>query len=95
MIKATFTPYSMTIEGHAGASDGSTYDLVCAAVSATTSMWANGLTEMNIPVVQVEEDSGFLFVVHDECERYQRVIIKGLRDIETLHPENLKVVIRK
>lgn len=95
MIKATFTPHSMTVEGHAGASDGSTYDLVCAAVSATTSMWANGLTEMNIPVVQADTDNGYLFVAHDECERYQRVIIKGLRDIEALHPENLKVVIRK
>lgn len=92
MITVSYTENAVSINGHAdskGANDQ--YDLVCAAVSAMETMWANGLTTMGISTLYSEVKDGSFIVAHDDCEGYQRVLIAALEQLAEQYPENIRI----
>lgn len=85
---------SYSIEGHAGFSKLGT-DIVCAAVSATSTILTNALLDRNVEV-EYTQDNGLLIVWIKNPNEISQIICEtleqGLKSIEVNYPESIRVV---
>lgn len=107
MIKAVFNRVSNKLvefkaSGHAGAAE-SGYDIVCSAVSASTIMIANGITDILKVSAAIEVRDGFLHInlrglseAHIErCQVLMETMLLGLKAMEQNYGKYIKVLVEE
>ncbi|MGE5629088.1 MAG: ribosomal-processing cysteine protease Prp [Solirubrobacterales bacterium] len=107
MIKAVFKRVSNNLvefkaSGHAGAAE-SGYDIVCSAVSASTIMIANGITEILKISPTIKEKDGFLHInlrklseaEIEGCQVLMETMLLGLKTIEQCYGKYIKVLVEE
>jgi len=107
MIKVVFSGTSDKLvefkaEGHAeSATEG--YDLVCSAISASSIMIANGITDiLSVPAV-ISADNGFLHINLrklslsdiEKCQVLMKTLLLGLRSMEKSYGKYIKVLVEE
>ena len=108
MVEAIFSRVSNKLvefkaQGHAESSNEEGFDLVCSAISASSIMIANGITEVLCISAAISEKDGFLHINLgmlcendiEKCQVLMETLLLGLKSIEQSYGEYIKVLIEE
>lgn len=108
MVEVVFNRVSYKLvefkaQGHAESSNEEEFDLVCSAISASSIMIANGITEVLSISAAITENDGFLHINLrvlsesdiEKCQVLMETMLLGLKSIEQSYGEYIKVLIEE